>query len=93
VRYGIARQRGPGTVRVSARREGGELVLEVADTGPGPDGTVRGTGVGLSNTRERLARLYGDRASLRLERAPGGGTRATVRLPLTPDDEDDDADR
>jgi len=34
--------------------------------------------------RERLATLYGTRASLTLEEAPGaeGGTLATVRLPL-----------
>jgi two-component system, LytTR family, sensor kinase len=85
VRYGVARQRGPGTVRIGARREGDQLVLEVADSGPGPDGTVRGTGVGLANTRERLAQLYGDRASFRLERAPGGGTRAVVRIPVPAD--------
>ncbi|HEU4456923.1 MAG TPA: histidine kinase [Longimicrobium sp.] len=92
VRHGIARQTGPGRLTVRARREARDLVLEVTDTGPGPNGTVRGGGVGLKNTRERLAQRYGALASLRLERITGeGGTRATVRLPLTLD-EDSDAD-
>jgi sensor histidine kinase YesM len=37
--------------------------------------------VGLGNTRERLATLYGTRARLDLEATPGGGAAATVRLP------------
>jgi two-component system LytT family sensor kinase len=41
----------------------------------------RGEGLGLANTRERLATLYGDRARLDLSANPEGGTTATVRLP------------
>jgi|GEM_PF-5176630 len=45
-----------------------------------------GTRFGLQQVRERLATLYGERASLTLEDASDaeGGTRATVRLPLAP---------
>jgi hypothetical protein len=65
------------------RREGDELVLSVTDDGPGPDGDQVPTaeGVGLGNTRERLATLYGGRARLELEPTPEGGARAIVRLP------------
>ncbi len=38
-------------------------------------------GIGLSNLAARLARLHGDRASISLASAPGGGTVATLRLP------------
>jgi len=41
-----------------------------------------GHGFGTTQVRERLATLYGDRASFRLEPAPGGGTLATIVLPL-----------
>ena len=37
--------------------------------------------MGLANTRERLAVLYGGTASLTLAPMLGGGTAATIRLP------------
>jgi len=40
------------------------------------------SGVGLANTRRRLAELYGDQASLQMRAAPGTGTTVEVRLPL-----------
>jgi len=53
----------------------------VADDGVGfRDGSS--SGVGLSNTRARLATLFGDRGRLDLARNPGGGVVATLRLPL-----------
>ena len=69
-------------MRVSARREGAELVLSVTDDGPGPlpDAPPSG-GIGLANIRDRLATLHGAAASLDLTRTPEGGARATVRLP------------
>jgi hypothetical protein len=44
-------------------------------------GAAAGEGVGLSNTRERLRTLYGDRASLTLTSPPEGGAVATITLP------------
>lgn len=69
-------------LRVEARREGEDLVLTVTDDGPGPGEPTSTEGVGLANTRERLATLYGSRGSLALTRTPSGGAMATVRLPL-----------
>jgi sensor histidine kinase YesM len=37
--------------------------------------------MGLANVADRLKTLYEDRASLELEPRPGGGSRATVRIP------------
>ncbi len=80
VRHAVAVRSDPTRIVVSARRDGGDLVLEVTDDGPGP-GAVR-EGVGLGNTRERLRTQFGDRASLVVDAHPSGGTRATIRLPF-----------
>ena len=58
-----------------------QLRIEVRDTGAGFSGHG-GSGVGLANTRARLAALYGEAASLQLcSNAPRGVT-ASVVLPL-----------
>ena len=83
LKHGVAPRAGGGRVRIAARRAGADLVLSVEDDGPGlaEDGRPGG-GVGLRNTRERLASLYGDGAALRLRDRPGGGLVAEVRLPF-----------
>jgi len=92
VRHAVEPRPQPSVVRVSCRREGARLWLEVQDDGPGFSDAaldlVRGGGnsgerrhIGLWNTRERLSALYGDAHELRLENAPGGGARVSVRLP------------
>jgi two-component sensor histidine kinase len=82
LRHGIAKVSDDGTIAVGARREGAKLVLTVSDNGPGlpPMGT-HGSGVGLSNTRERLATMFGAEASLSIAPRSGGGVAATVRIP------------
>jgi signal transduction histidine kinase len=86
IEHGLASTRG-GHVRVTARRDGGSLELEVEDDGPGfePGGTLApgpdSLGVGLANTRERLALLYGDRGSLECSNRVGGGGRVRLRIP------------
>jgi len=73
-----------GHLRISARREGRSLLLEVMDTGVGLGTDSPGTGFGLQHVRERLQTLHGTLASLAIEACPQGGTRATIRLPLEP---------
>jgi two-component system, LytTR family, sensor kinase len=80
LRHGVAQQTDTVQVEIGAERKGDFIELWVRDDGPGP-GNTRGTGVGLENTRSRLATLYGDRASLELATADGGGTIARIRLP------------
>jgi two-component system LytT family sensor kinase len=64
IKHGISRRTDPGCVRVAAQRQHERLVLEVANDGPEAlpaDGPRAGkvSGIGLSNTRARLERLYG----------------------------------
>jgi signal transduction histidine kinase len=82
VRHGVARRADAGTIEVSARAEDDVLLLGVRDDGPGYDPATAGAGVGLANVRARLETLFGDAARLELTPAEGGGTLATVRLPL-----------
>src|SRR5262249_32493614 len=84
VQHGIAPCESGGTVRVGVHRRDGDLHIEVTDTPLNPDERTAeppGTGVGLTNTRERLATLYGDAAELTLDPIPRAGMRVTVRIP------------
>ena len=83
VRYGVGSRPEGGMVRLTARRNGDRLFLEVADDGPGLDGSrpVSGTGFGLHAVRERL-RAAGHPDALEIDTAPGQGTRVRVTLPI-----------
>ncbi|AHG89632.1 histidine kinase internal region [Gemmatirosa kalamazoonensis] len=85
VKHAVSARTAPVRVTVSARREGTRLELRVDDDGPGlGDGAPR-DGIGLSTTRERLARLYGDAGRLTLGPGSGGvGASAVVELPYRP---------
>ena len=87
VRHGTGPKAGSGTIRIEAGLERDAVRLSVVDDGVGPSAAARsrGAGVGLSNVRARLARLYGDRASLETAGRPDGGFAALVRLPLRTD--------
>jgi hypothetical protein len=92
IRHGIAARAEGGTVAVRAWREGGLLHLDVADDGPGlvePRPAHFGHGIGLTNTRARLAQLYGDAHRFELRNMPGKGLIVSLSLPFR--DEADDA--
>ena len=83
VRHGLAPRAAAGWVRIAARAEGGELVLEVDDDGVGVAAApAPASGLGIAHTRDRLHRLYGEGQRLEVTDRPGGGTRAAARLPL-----------
>jgi two-component system, LytTR family, sensor kinase len=86
LRHGVGRSPGPARVSIEARREGGRLRLSVGDSGPGFDGRAprpagARDGIGLSNTRSRLATRYGTGAELRVDRSPLGGAEVCIWLP------------
>jgi signal transduction histidine kinase len=65
-------------VALSAGRTPDGIVVTVQDDGVGFDPRARRAGQGLRNLAERAARLGGD---LRLETAPGRGTRVAIVIP------------
>ncbi|HEY1333392.1 MAG TPA: histidine kinase [Myxococcaceae bacterium] len=81
IRHGISGRPGAGRIEIRARREGPQLLLEVRDDGAGLPVVPREGGIGVRNTRARLAERYGGEAELALQPMPGGGTSAVVRLP------------
>lgn len=82
VEHGIGASVSGGEIEVDAVREGERCVIHVADS-PGALPDDWQDGVGLGNSRERLAHRFGDRASLTLNREPGR-TVATLVVPWTP---------
>ena len=80
VRHGIARTAAAGTIDVDASRSGDRLRIRMRNTGSLDAAPVEG--IGLKNTRERLATLYGDAARFSLV-AEGGGVVAVLDLPWT----------
>lgn len=86
VRHGLRHVPGEAIVDVSARAADGALELRVTDNGVGLPPTADDAGapgLGIGNTRARLALLYGTRATLRLAAGiDGRGTTAELVLPL-----------
>jgi hypothetical protein len=82
-------------ILVTATRSGESLVLVVEDNGKGLDGlittsgrflaaqpSVDSLGIGLTNTRQRLAMMYGDRYAFLMANHASGGCRVEIRLPM-----------
>ena len=83
VRHGVAPRTARGTVGVRAARAAGFLKLEVYDDGPGlRRGNGRAEGIGLANTRARLAQLYGADHSFSVTNRAEGGTTAALTIPF-----------
>jgi two-component system, LytTR family, sensor kinase len=81
IRHGLSRKVGPGRLKIAAGRQGASLVVSVEDDGLGTRLPLR-EGVGIANTRERLAMMYGERGTLQIDTRPGRGFCASIRIPL-----------
>ncbi|MEI7538430.1 MAG: histidine kinase [Comamonadaceae bacterium] len=82
IKHGLEPKADGGLLTVSAEIVHGNLAVTVADTGLGfGKSATAGTGIGLSNIRERLALLYGNKASLVLTEPATGGTSVTITVP------------
>lgn len=83
VRHALGLSEEAVTIEVVATSVNGSLNLIVSDDGPGLLSPRQGrSGIGLTNTRNRLARLYGDSARLVIEPATDRGVRVTITLPM-----------
>jgi sensor histidine kinase YesM len=82
IRHGIAHREADGVIQASARRLGSRMQLRVLDNGPGPNGNSRaGFGVGLSNTRDRLAHFYQGDYEFQTLRPESGGFEVSITIP------------
>ena len=94
--HGIKPKRGPGSIVVSARRDGEFLMLTVEDDGVGlppqrlealnqalgqGTRTDEGAGYGLFNGNERLRLTFGKHYGLKFWSRPGGGTLVEIKHP------------
>ncbi|HET9978143.1 MAG TPA: histidine kinase [Burkholderiaceae bacterium] len=84
IKHGLEPKAEGGEILIKAEIVHGKLNVVVADTGLGfGKAATAGTGVGLANIRERLALLYGPRATLTVAANPQGGTKVTIAVPYT----------
>src|SRR5262249_13482411 len=86
IKYAVAPRHGAGRVEIRAVKEGSRLVIVVNDDGDGAkalrDADSRADkGLGLSNTRARLAQLYPDH-SFKMRIAQCGGREVRIKIPF-----------
>jgi sensor histidine kinase YesM len=87
IRHGIAARDAGGSVSLSASRNNGLLRINVYNDGPTlpPDWRIEDcNGIGLENTRARIAQLYGKAARLEVSNREGLGVEAVLILPFLP---------
>ena len=85
IKYAIASQENGGTIKVTVTRFANDLLLELADNGPGAEikkgNLYRENGVGLANSRERLNALYKNNYSLVVANNEPKGVKVSIRMP------------
>jgi signal transduction histidine kinase len=88
IKHGVSLVKGPARLSVASAREGEELVLTVTNTiDPGAAAAAeplpddRRTGIGLTNSRERLRNRFGDGAKL-VAGPTSTGYCAMIRFPF-----------
>ena len=82
IRHGINPQTFQIDVSLSACLKDNHVCLVVRDSGPGFPLQADQNGIGLDNTKERLARLYGAEGSFTLGNALDGGAIVQISLPF-----------
>jgi sensor histidine kinase YesM len=89
IRHGIAPLEGYGVLETSVERVGDMLRMRVRDNGPGLNGASNGNGrhessngygIGMKNTRERLAFFYPQYEFVARD-AEGGGCEVMIQIP------------
>ena len=93
--HGMAGCEEDGRITVTARREGDDLVIDVADNGTGmppevaehlldenrPQTRSSGSGIGVRNVHRRIRLTFGEGYGLTVFSEPDEGTTVRVRLP------------
>ena len=85
IKHGIGPRSAGGRIEIATHRSNGTLHLRISDDGRGlPNGeqVALREGVGLSNTRARLAHLYGSRHNFELISSPQTGLTLELEIPF-----------
>lgn len=90
IKHAVAPRADETLIEICAERRNGHLRLLVSDNGEGiGEKPAESNGIGLSNTRARLEKLYGTNQELTLKTATGGnGLEVSVTIPFRTTDEE-----
>lgn len=84
IKHAVAPNRDSVSVLISAHSLENEIELSVADSGTARGSISPGTGLGLSNLRQRLHLCYGVEGRLEFHQ-DNRGTRVVLHMPMQPD--------
>jgi sensor histidine kinase YesM len=81
IRHGIGKKASGGTIEIRAAKAGNRLTITITDDGRNPSSKASSSGIGMANTRARLAQLYGKDFTFELK-AVGEGAQVALDLPF-----------
>jgi len=85
IKYAVAISETGGTIVIGAKKSANKLMIEVSDNGPGVElvnGEISASrGVGVRNTNNRLAELYGEEHSFKLSNLEPHGLKIEICIP------------
>lgn len=80
--HGIHPHKRCGLIKIGSQLEAHSIILEVADNGDGfKPGSKSGRGIGLSNIKEQLEKIYSKDYSFEISTSAEGGCLAVVKIP------------
>jgi LytS/YehU family sensor histidine kinase len=88
IKHGISQQESVESLIISSERHGDKLQIRVEDTGPGLQPSnengkgSKTAGIGLANTRARLAHLYEENYRFEIKNAVPHGVIVTLEIPF-----------
>lgn len=99
--HGMASAEDDGIIRVTAYREGEDLLIDVEDNGLGmrpelaaslldedrPEVRTKGSGIGVRNVHQRVSLTFGEGYGLTIFSEPDEGTLVRIRLPALDQEE------
>jgi two-component sensor histidine kinase len=85
IKHGFSNRPEGGIINLSAKIDNNLLILEVEDDGIGCDNCddlTTSSGIGLTNTRDRLKNIYKENATFKLFSRKGEGFKVQIIIPL-----------
>lgn len=83
IRHGFSQRTMDCWLAIRIQREADTVCIRIEDNGIGFNVSTIRKGIGLTNTEQRLQKIYGHAASLTIESQPEKGTQLQLLLPIT----------